>query len=96
MAYGAPGTSEGADEPDRRVNLDYLHAKARSAHQSYQATRYDTTGRILPGLIRDVETAARSVGTASPDTCQVRVLFYDTAAALLSRVGEPFLACHRI
>jgi len=92
MAYGAPGTSAGGDESDRRGNLDYLRAKARSAYQSYQATRYDTTGRILPRLIRDVETAARSIGTASSDACQVRVLVYDTAAALLSRVGEPFLA----
>jgi transcriptional regulator with XRE-family HTH domain len=91
MAYGVPSTSAG-DEPDRQVNLDYLRAKARSAYQSYQATRYDTTGRLLPGLIRDVETAARSVGTASPDACRVRVLVYDTASALLSRVGEPFLA----
>ena len=48
--------------------------------------------RILPGLIRGVETAARSVGTASPVTCGVRVLVYNTAAALLSPVGEPFLA----
>ena len=92
MAYGASGTSAGNDESDRQVNLDYLRAKARSAYQSYQATRYDTTGRLLPGLIRDAETAARSVGTASSDACQVRVLVYDTAAALLSRVGEPFLA----
>jgi hypothetical protein len=92
MTYGAPGTPAEGDEPDREVSLDYLRAKARSAYQSYQATRYDTTGRILPGLIRDVETAARSIGTASPDACQVRVLVYDTAAALLSRVGEPFLA----
>jgi transcriptional regulator with XRE-family HTH domain len=92
MAYGAPGTSAGDGESDGQVSLDYLRAKARSAYQSYQATRYDTTGRLLPRLIRDVEIAARSVGTASPDACQVRVLVYDTAAALLSRVGEPFLA----
>jgi len=92
MAYGAPGPSAERDESDREVGLDHLRAKARSAYQSYQATRYDTTGRILPGLIRDVETAARSIGTASPDAYQVRVLVYDTAAALLSRVGEPFLA----
>ena len=92
MTYGASGTSAGDDESDHQVNLDYLRAKARSAYQSYQATRYDTTGRLLPGLIRDVEIAARSVGTASADACRVRVLVYDTAAALLSRVGEPFLA----
>ncbi len=92
MAYGAPGASTDREEPYPEVSLDYLRAKARSAYQSYQATRYDTTGRILPGLIRGVETAARSLGAASPDACQVRVLVHDTAAALLSRVGEPFLA----
>jgi transcriptional regulator with XRE-family HTH domain len=92
MAYGAPDASAGRDESDHEVSLGYLRAKARSAYQSYQATRYDTTGRILPGLIRDAETAARGVGAASSDACQVRVLVYDTAAALLSRVGEPFLA----
>jgi len=92
MAYGAPGASAEREEPDREVSLDYLHAKARSAYQSYQATRYDTTGRILPGLIRGAETAARSVGAASPVASGVRVLVYDTTAALLNRVGEPFLA----
>ena len=92
MAYGVPGASTERDEADRQVSLDHLRAKARSAYQSYQATRYDTTGRILPGLIRDVETAVRRVGAASPVACGVRVLVYDTAAALLSRMGEQFLA----
>ena len=55
-------------------------------------TSYDATGRILPGLIRAAETAARAAGSPSPATCQVRAQVYDTAAALLSRVGEPFLA----
>jgi transcriptional regulator with XRE-family HTH domain len=92
MAYGAAGASTEHEEADRQLSLDYLRAKARSAYQAYQATRYDTTGRILPGLIRGVETAAHSVGAARPDACGVRVLVYDTTAALLSRVGEPFLA----
>ena len=39
-----------------------------------------------------METAARSAGTASPAACAVRARVYDTAAALLSRVGEQFLA----
>jgi transcriptional regulator with XRE-family HTH domain len=92
MAYGAPGAQAKREEPDHQVGLDHLRTKARSAYRAYQATRYDTTGRILPGLIRGVETAARSVGAASPAACGVRVLVYDTTAALLSRVGEPFLA----
>jgi transcriptional regulator with XRE-family HTH domain len=92
MAYGVPGESAEWEGPDREVSLDYLRTKARSAYRAYQATRYDTAGRILPGLICGVETAARSVGTSSPAAWEARVLVYDTAAALLSRIGEPFLA----
>jgi hypothetical protein len=72
--------------------MDFLRAQARSAYQAYQATRYDAAGRILPGLIREVETAARTAGLSSPAACAVRARVYDTTAALLSRVGEPFLA----
>ena len=85
MAYGAAGAPTEREEPDREVSLDYLRPKARSAYQSYQATRYDATGRILPGLIRGAETAARSIGAADPAACAVRVLVYDTTAALLNR-----------
>jgi transcriptional regulator with XRE-family HTH domain len=92
MGYGAPGPLDGGEEPGRAVSLDFLRAQARSAYQAYQATRYDAAGRILPGLIRGVETAARTEGSASPAACAVRARVYDTTAALLSRVGEPFLA----
>jgi transcriptional regulator with XRE-family HTH domain len=88
MGYGAPGPVDGGEEPGREVSLDFLRAQARSAYQAYQATRYDAAGRILPGLIDGVETAARTVGSASPDVCAVRARVYDTTAALLSRVGE--------
>ncbi|HUC26284.1 MAG TPA: helix-turn-helix transcriptional regulator [Streptosporangiaceae bacterium] len=88
----APGLSAEREESDGEVGLDHLRATARSAYQSYQATRYDTTGRILPGLIRGVETATQSAGMTSRAACRVRVLVYDTTAALLNRVGEPFLA----
>ena len=92
MGYGAPGPVDGGGEPGREVSLDFLRAQARSAYQAYQATRYDAAGRILPGLIRGVETAARTSGTVSPAASAVRARVYDAAAALLSRVGEPFLA----
>jgi hypothetical protein len=62
MGYGAPGPVDGGEESGREVSLDFLRAQARSAYQAYQATRYDAVGRILPGLIRGVETAARTVG----------------------------------
>jgi len=92
MGYGAPGPAGGGEEPGREVSLDFLRAQARSAYQAYQATRYDAAGRILPGLIRGVEAAAQTAGSASPAASAVRARVYDTTAALLSRVGEPFLA----
>jgi len=92
MGYGTSGPVDGGDEPRRDEDLDFLRAQASSAYRAYQATRYDAAGRILPGLICGVETAARTTGTASPAACAVRARVYDTAAALLSRVGEPFLA----
>ena len=92
MGYGAGGPLDGGEGPGREVSLDFLGAQARSAYQAYQATRYDAAGHILPGLIRAAEAAARSAGSASPAACAVRARVYDTAAALLSRVGEPFLA----
>ena len=69
-----------------------LRAQVRSAYQAYQATRYDAARHILPALIRGVETAARTVGSDGPVACAVRAHVYDITAALLSRVGEPFLA----
>ena len=92
MGYGAPSPVDCGEEPEREPSLDFLCAQARSAYQAYQATRYDAAGHILPGLIRGVETAARTAGSASPAACAVRARVYDTTAALLSRVGEPFLA----
>ena len=87
MGYGVPGPLDGSG-----VTLDFLRSQASSAYQAYQATRYDAAGRILPGLIRGVDTAARTVGSLRPAACAVRARVYDTTAAVLSRVGEPFLA----
>jgi hypothetical protein len=92
MGYGASGPVDGDEEPGQEASLDFLRAQARSAYQAYQGSRYDAAGRILPGLIRGAETAARTEGSASPAACAVRARIYDTTAALLSRVGEPFLA----
>jgi transcriptional regulator with XRE-family HTH domain len=92
MGYGIPVPPDSGDESGREVSLDFLRVQARSAYQAYQVTRYDAAGRILPGLIRGVEAAARTAGSASPAACAVRARVCDTAAALLSRVGEPFLA----
>jgi transcriptional regulator with XRE-family HTH domain len=88
MRYGAPAGP--GPQPGRQIR--HLSAMARSANQGYQATRYEATGRLLPGLIYGIETAGRPEGAPQPSVCQVRALVYDIAAALLNRVGEPSLA----
>ena len=91
MRYGMLGASPDPEpEPDRQMG--HLRAMARSAYRGYQATRYETTGHLLPGLIRGIETASLAGNAGRPSLCRVRALVYDTAAALLNRVGEPSLA----
>lgn len=65
----------------------HLCEMARAAYRDYQSTRYDSVGAILPRLIHDAECAGG--GRAA---CLMRSLVYDTAAALLNRVGESSLA----
>jgi transcriptional regulator with XRE-family HTH domain len=72
--------------------LGNLRDRARVAYRSYQATRYDDTGRALPDLIRDAEAASQISGLDEQAVAEVRAAVYDTAAALLNRVGEPLLA----
>lgn len=91
LGYGIQGQAT-SGRSKRPSPMSYLRARARSAYQAYQATRYDATGRLLPGLIRDIETASQFSARGAPAVCEVRALVYDTAAALLNRVGEPFLA----
>jgi len=86
------GVTDNGTEQRPDASRDYLRAKARSAYEGYQATRYDAAGSILPDLIREVEAVSQAGDAADPEVCQVRFLVYDTTAALLNRVGEPFLA----
>jgi hypothetical protein len=88
MGYQAVGASIGGRQPGARAGLAHLKARASAAYAGYQATRYDDTGRILPALISETEAA----GGDDREACSVRALVYDTAAALLHRVGETSLA----
>jgi transcriptional regulator with XRE-family HTH domain len=88
MGYEAVGASIGVREPGAEDDGAHLRARATAAYAGYQATRYDDTGRMLPALIRETEAAGRD----SREACSVRALVYDTAAALLHRVGETSLA----
>ena len=88
IGYEAVGASIGGREPGTEAAPAHLRARASAAYAGYQATRYDDTGRMLPALISDTEAA----GGDDREACSVRALVYDTAAALLHRVGETSLA----
>jgi hypothetical protein len=92
MGYDALSESIAPQRSPRAWNPANLLARIQSAYSAYQATRYEETGRVLPGLIRDTEAASRSSSPGHPDACQARMRVYDTATALLSRVGEHMLA----
>lgn len=92
MRYDEAAAAVSGSRPAAAARFSYLRASAQSAYRDYQAARYEETGRVLPALIRDAETVARAPGGSSPDACEARVIVYDTAAALLRRVGEPALA----
>jgi len=92
MGYEAVEASIGGRETANVSSLAHLRAMAMTAYADYQATRYDDTGRMLPVLIREAETLGRLTGGDSREACSVRALVYDTAAALLHRVGESGLA----
>jgi hypothetical protein len=76
----------------REPELGNLRERARVAYRSYQATRYDAIARDLPDLIREVETVSKVSDGEDQAVAEVRATVYDTAAALLNRVGEPLLA----
>ena len=92
MRYHAVGASISRPQSGSNGRPEHLQAMARTAYQSYQATRYEDTGRMLPPLIQEAEEASGAAGVGNPAMCAVRALVYDTAAALLNRVGEPTLA----
>jgi transcriptional regulator with XRE-family HTH domain len=75
-----------------KPDLRNLQHRTAAAHRLYQAARYEETGRVLPALIAETETASRAAGPGDPDLCRQRTKVYDTTAALLSRVGERALA----
>lgn len=76
-------------EPD---GARHLRESALAVYRSYQATRYEEAGRVLPSLIRRAEASARSAGGDEPGACEARAVVYDTAAAVLHRTGVTSLA----
>ena len=92
MSYDAISASIAPSSGARIWNPAGLLHRIESAYCAYQATHYEQTGRTLPGIIRDIEAANRINNPIHPAACEARALAYDTATALLSRVGEHTLA----
>lgn len=59
----------------RRWDTRNLEAQIVAAYRRYQATRYEETGRLLPGLIKDTEAASRAFGPDNPELCRLRAGF---------------------
>jgi len=93
MAYDALESVIEANTAVHTPDLARLRLEVERVNRAYQAARYEEAGRILPGLIRGVETAARTC----PDTDAIAVSalrsqVYQAATMVLSRVGETGLA----
>lgn len=93
MTYDSLESVIGADGTVREPDLPRLRLAVDRANRSYQAARYDQAGRMLPGLIRGVETAARTCPSADVIAVgELRSQVYQATAMVLSRVGETGLA----
>ena len=93
MAYDALESLIGADTAARAPDLGRLGLGVDRVNRAYQAARYDEAGRMLPALIRGVETAARTCPRRDVIAVSaVRAQVYQTTAMVLGRVGETALA----
>lgn len=93
MAYDGLESVISADAAGRPPDVARFRLGVERANRAYQAACYDEAGRMLPALIRGVETAVRTYPRR--DAIAVRVLrsqVYQTTAMVLSRVGETGLA----
>ncbi len=93
MAYDSLESVIGAGAPVREPDLGRLRLAVERVNRAYQAARYNEAGRMLPGLIRSVETAARTCPSRHAVAVGVlRCQVYQATVAVLSRVGETGLA----
>ena len=93
MAYDSLETVISPGGPGRDPSLAGLRIAVDRVNRAYQAARYNKAGRMLPGLIRAVETAARTCPSADVVAVnEVRSQVYQATASVLSRVGETDLA----
>ncbi len=93
MAYDALESVIEADTAVHAPDLARLRLEVERVNRAYQAARYEEAGRILPGLIRCVETAARTCPRRDASTVSaLRSQVYQAATMVLGRVGETGLA----
>lgn len=88
-----PGMINTDADDGGRPRLSWLGHELRRANKSYQATRYDEAGRLLPGLITAAERACQTRnGDERRAAYTLCSLVYQSAATILNRVGEADLA----
>jgi len=93
MAYDGLESVISAEVPVRAADAMRLRLGVDRVNRAYQAARYDEAGRMLPALIRGVETAARTRPRSDAMAVSaVRAQVYQAATMVLSRVGETGLA----
>lgn len=93
MAYDALESVIGAEAPGSASDLAGLRLGVDRVNRAYQAARYDEAGRMLPALIRRIETAARTCPRQDATSAEaIRAQAYQAAAMVLNRVGETGLA----
>ena len=93
MAYDGLESVIANDEAERPPGVARLMLGLGRVNRAYQAARYEEAGRMLPALIRGVETAARTCPRGDSITVtRCRSQIYQATAMVLSRVGETGLA----
>lgn len=93
MAYDGLESVIAGAEADLSPGIRRLALIVGRVNHTYQAARYEEAGRMLPALIRSVETAARTCPSRDElAVSTVRSQIYQATAMVLNRVGETELA----
>ena len=93
MAYDGLESVIAGTEADRPPDIQRLALAVGRVNHTYQAAHYEEAGRMLPALIRGVETAARTCPSRDAlAVSTVRSQVYQATAMVLNRVGETELA----
>jgi hypothetical protein len=93
MAYDGLESMIAGTEADRPPDIQRLTLAVGTVNRIYQAARYEEAGRMLPTLIRGVETAAHTCPSRDAVAIStVRSQVYQATAMVLNRVGEIELA----